>query len=106
MEKHEAYTGGELAALLELIFKNLNTNLEPFSSFQAQLDISEYVGQTVDFHRAMTAIKELYRLKPHVVDSLHFSVRAILQELDQTGLWKSDKFVHPVHIKTLCDSPV
>jgi hypothetical protein len=102
--KRETYSGGELAALLELFLRNLNTNLEPFDSFQSQLEISELIGQSIDFHRAMTAIKELYRVKPHVVDGLHASVRAIVAELDGTGLWKSDKFVDPAHIRTLCST--
>lgn len=100
----EAYTGGELAALLELFLRNLNTNLEPFDSFQSQLEISELIGQSIDFHRAITAIKELYRTKPHVVDGLHASVRAIVGELDATGLWKSDKYVSPIHVRLLCNS--
>ena len=57
--KREPLTGGELAALLELLLANLNTNLEPFDNFQSQLDVSEQVGQTIDFHLAITAIKEL-----------------------------------------------
>ena len=105
MEKRETYSGSELAALLELFLRNLNINLEPFDSLQSQLDLSEYVGQTVDFHRAITAIKELYRVKPHVVDALQFSVRATLRELDATGLWKSDKFVKPAHVQLLCSAP-
>jgi hypothetical protein len=99
--KRETYTGGELAALLELIFPNLNINLEPFDSFQSQLDISEQVGQSIDFHLAMTAMKELYRTKPHVIDALHSSVRSVVQELAATGLWKADKFVAPAHVQLL-----
>ncbi len=38
--KRDAYSGGELAALLELFLRNLNTNLEPFDSFQSQLELS------------------------------------------------------------------
>lgn len=102
--QRKAYSGGELAALLELLFPNLNINLEPFDSFQSQLDISEQVGQSIDFHRAITAVKELYRTKPHVVDALHASVRAAVLELDRTGLWKSDKSVDPAHVRLLCET--
>ncbi len=45
-------------------------------------------------------------MKPHVVDGLHASVRAIVGELDATGLWKSDKYVSPTHVKLLCNSAV
>lgn len=103
MERHEAYSGSELAALLELFLRALNTNLEAFDSFQSQIDLSEQVGQSVDFHRAVTAIRELYRTKPHVVDALHASVRAALHEIDATGLWRSDKYVSPEHIRQLCE---
>jgi hypothetical protein len=41
-----------------------------------------------------------------VVDGLHASVRAIVGELDATGLWKSDKAVNPMHIRMLCSSNV
>jgi hypothetical protein len=104
METRETYNGSELAALLELFLKNLNINLEPFDSLHAQLDLSETVGQTVDFHRAMTAIKELYRTKPHVVDALQFSVTATLRELTATGLWRSEKYVDPRHVRLLCSA--
>ncbi len=98
----ETYSGSELAALLEVLFKQLNINLEPFDSLQAQLDLSETVGQTIDFHRAITAIKELYRTKPHVVDALQASVAATLKEIEATGLWRSDKYVSPATVKLLC----
>lgn len=98
----QTYSASELAALLELFLPNLNINLEPFDSFQSQLEISEYIGQTADFHRAITAIKELYRTKPHVVEALHSSVRAVVKELDATQLWPSDKFVSPAHVRLLC----
>jgi hypothetical protein len=101
---NETYTGGELAALLEVLLKALNVNLEPFDSVQAQLDLSETVGQSIDFHRAITAIKELYRAKPHVIDALHASVAATLREIDATGLWRSDKYVAPSHVKLLCST--
>jgi hypothetical protein len=103
-QTHEIYTGGELAALLELFLKTLNINLEPFDSFQSQIDLSESIGPGVDFHRAITAVKELYRTKPHVVDALHSSVRATLHELEATGLWRCDKFVGPAQVKLLSNA--
>ncbi|MET0292441.1 MAG: hypothetical protein ABW136_08755 [Steroidobacteraceae bacterium] len=98
------YSGGELAALLQLLLPNLNINLEPFDSLGSQLELAEHDGRGVPFHLAITAIRELYRTKPHVVDALQSSVRAAIKELDATGLWKADKFVAPVTVKGLVAS--
>jgi hypothetical protein len=108
MADDQAYTGGELAALLVMFFRNSDGQANPYNDFPDQLTRSATVGTGADFEKARNAAEELYKRKPYLIDAVHQTVRSALTELellrDQSGnkLWSSCKLVSATHVLMLC----
>lgn len=104
MADKDTYEGPDLAALLVLLMLNAKDGTQTvqlYGNFKEQVDASRALSSDPKFQRAMSAIAVLQEKSPHVIESAHFAVRALLLELEATNLWGSCKLVHPEFIRAI-----
>lgn len=100
----DTYEGPDLAALLVLLMLNAKDGTETVQmhrSFKEQIDSSRALSPDPRFQRAMSAIAVLQEKQPHVIESAHFAIRALILELEATNLWGNCRLVHPEFIRAI-----
>jgi len=110
----QAYTNEQLAALIALMLRNLDSNLKPYpNGFQDQLNFYHNLVQGLPdghaFKDSINAINALYQVQPTVVQAAHSAIATMLTTLankDVVGLdWGGCGFALQSQVLDLANVP-